>query len=96
MSERLTQDEKIPNNYVGDADCIRLGRGACIVCFAEVTLLAEWLVGGNAIVGKTLATETTGSFLLEDTGVPSAFLCGDILDGTIGPNGTDEITKMLN
>ena len=63
---------------------------------AEETLLAEWLVGGNAIVGKTLATETTGLILLEDSGVPAAALCSGILVGTIGPNGTDEITEVLN
>ena len=63
---------------------------------AEVTLLAEWLVGGSPIVGKTLATETTGSILLEDSGVPAATICSGILDGTVGPNGTDEITMVLN
>jgi hypothetical protein len=66
---------------------------------AEVTLLAEWLRNGAAITAN-LASVTTGEITLEDNKVPIAgkvaVLCSGILDGTVGANGADEITKALN
>ncbi len=67
---------------------------------AATTLLAEWLVGGAAVTTE-LNTETTGELLLEDTkagvfGERSDVECSGILDGTIGANGTDLTTKVLN
>lgn len=62
-------------------------------------LLAEWLVGG-ASVTTTLLVQTTGELLLEDKkatlGIKAMVLCSGILDGTIGPNGEDEITEILS
>jgi hypothetical protein len=69
---------------------------------AEITLLAEWLVGTTGVaITENLASETSGEIRLEDTkagpfGEPAAVLCSGILDGTVGPNGTDLIEKVLN
>jgi hypothetical protein len=67
---------------------------------AEVTLLAEWLINAAVIpAGTTVESETTGSLLLEDNKTPfgaAAVLCSAILDGTLGPNGEDLITAVLN
>jgi hypothetical protein len=65
---------------------------------AETTLLAEWLVGGAAITAA-LSTETSGSWLLEDTKTPAgamAFLCSTIFDGTSNSDGKGTITELLN
>jgi len=65
---------------------------------AAETLLAEWLVNGAVITALT-STETTGKLLLEDEKVPIAgkvaVVCEGILDGSVGPNGEDEITEVL-
>jgi len=65
---------------------------------AAETLLAEWLVNGVAITTLT-STATTGKLLLEDEKVPIAgkvaVVCEGILDGSVGPNGEDEITEVL-
>jgi hypothetical protein len=63
-------------------------------------LLALWLFNGNTFTGS-LAVETTGSLLLEDTNAPlglhASVVCPGTLDGTVnGANGEDEITKVLN
>jgi hypothetical protein len=68
------------------------------VASAETTLLAEWLANGAEIT-TNLNSQTSGSLLLEDTSTiagSSAVKCSAILDGTIGANGADEITKVLN
>jgi hypothetical protein len=76
--------------------------GAVLVASAsaEVTLLAEWLINGAAIAaGTTVESETTGALLLEDNKTPfgaAAVLCSAILDGTLGPNGEDLVTAVLN
>jgi hypothetical protein len=66
---------------------------------AEVTLVALWLANGLEITAN-LASETSGSLLLEDTKAPlvgkAAALCSAILDGVVGANGTDEIREVLN
>ena len=71
---------------------------ASVSSAAIVTLLAEWLLGAKA-VEATLSVETVGELLLEDKkatlGIKAALLCSGILDGTIGPNGADEITELL-
>jgi hypothetical protein len=65
---------------------------------AETTLLVEWLAKG-AEVTTNMATETKGKILLEDSKVPLigkvAVECEGILDGTVGANGADSITKLL-
>ncbi len=64
-----------------------------------VFLLAEWLVSGVAVTTTLLVTSTSSGLLLEDQkgplGVKGMVLCSAILDGTIGPNGEDEITELL-
>jgi len=66
---------------------------------AETTLLAEWLVGGGTIT-TPLAIKATGSLKLTDTGTvfgSATVQCnGYTFHGTIGPNGTDELTSILN
>jgi hypothetical protein len=74
-----------------------LGAVMAAAASAEETLGAEWLANGNAIVAP-LATETSGQLLLEDNGVVGepAVLCSGILLGTVGANGVDETTELLN
>jgi hypothetical protein len=65
---------------------------------AEVTLLAEWLFNGAAITAL-LPVETTGELLLAILVLNLevvAILCSGIFDGSVGPNGEDEVTKVLN
>jgi hypothetical protein len=67
-----------------------------------LTLLAWWLVNGVQVPeGQELNTETPGSILLEDTkaglfGEPAGVLCSGILDGTVGFDGLDVISAVLN
>jgi hypothetical protein len=66
---------------------------------AEETLLAEWLVGIGNPVAELLSAETAGQLTLEDTKTlagAAAVLCSAILDGSVGPNGEDEVTEVLN
>jgi hypothetical protein len=74
-----------------------LGTVMAAAASAEETLGAEWLANGNAIVAP-LATEIHGQMLLEDNGAPGepAVLCSGILVGTVGANGVDEATEVLN
>src|SRR6202046_1668013 len=71
---------------------------ASVASAVIVTLLAEWLLGGNA-VEASLAVETVGELLLEDKratlGIKAMVLCSGILVGTIGPNGEDVVTELL-
>jgi hypothetical protein len=75
--------------------------GAVLVASAsaEETLLAEWLVGtGNAIT-ENLESETKGTLLLEDTKTllgAAAVECKGVLAGTVGPDGEDAVTAVLN
>jgi hypothetical protein len=62
---------------------------------AETTLAAQWLHNGAAVT-TTLATETIGNILLEDTGAKAGLLCNGILDGTVSAAGKDETTEVLN
>ena len=62
--------------------------------FAEVHL---WLISGADVLTLTLV-QIEGELLLSDT--KTAFgevdvLCSGILDGTVGPEGEDEITEVL-
>jgi len=66
---------------------------------AAVTLLAEWLIGGTAVAATT-GVSSKGELELIDpnvlkAGILGSVLCVGTLDGTIGPNGTDEITAVL-
>jgi hypothetical protein len=66
---------------------------------AAETLLAEWLINGASVTTLTSVT-TEGKLLLEDEKVPIAgkvsVVCEGILDGSVGANGEDEITEVLN
>lgn len=67
--------------------------------YAETTLLAEWLANGNPIVGASLPTESEGEIELEDSKTiagAAVVLCSGILVGTVGENGADSITEILN
>lgn len=67
---------------------------------APTFLLAEWLVNGVAIAeGVELNTESTGELLLEDTKTAlgaSAVNCSGILLGTVGFDGLDVVSEVLN
>lgn len=67
--------------------------------FAEVTLLAEWLENGSAIV-SAVGTKTSGEILIEDDKVPLvgkvAITCSGVLVGNVGSNGKGEVTEVLN
>jgi hypothetical protein len=65
---------------------------------AEVTLLAEWLFNGAAITAL-LPLEATGEGLIATLvlGIEAVgILCRGIFDGSVGPNGEGEVTKVLN
>jgi hypothetical protein len=71
---------------------------ATVSASAETTLLAEWLFNGAAVTAL-LPVEMAGEFLLAllILGVEALdILCSAIFDGSVGPNGEDEITKVLN
>jgi hypothetical protein len=74
-----------------------LGAVMAAAASAEETLGAEWLANGSSIA-VPLATETPGQLLLEDNGAPgqASVLCSGILVGTVGANGVDETTEVLN
>jgi hypothetical protein len=64
---------------------------------AETTKVHNWLANG-VVVKENLASETLGELLLEDTETligKAAVICHGILDGTVGVNGADSITKLL-
>ncbi len=64
------------------------------------TLLAEWLVNGVAIPeGTNLASESTGELELTDLKTllgESTVKCSGILIGTVGFDGADTVTEVLN
>jgi hypothetical protein len=62
---------------------------------AETTLIALWLNNGVAVAAN-LPSETLGTLLLEDKVVGAAVECEGALDGTVGVNGVDSITAVLN
>jgi hypothetical protein len=71
---------------------------AAVSASAETTLLAEWLFNGAAVTAL-LPVETEGTIFLSTLvlGIKAVELeCAGIFDGSVGPNGEDEITKVLN
>lgn len=65
---------------------------------AENTLLALWLWNGTEVT-ELLSVEVKGSTLLEDTKTVAgavAVLCTATADGSVGSNGEDETTEILN
>jgi hypothetical protein len=62
---------------------------------AEATLLAEWLIKGAGVTTLT-STTSLGKILLEDTKLGSDVECEGTFDGSVGPNGEDETTEVLN
>jgi hypothetical protein len=77
-----------------------LGLGAIGASSASaVTLLAEWLLNGSAIVTPDLV-EIPGELNITDldaggVGITSELLCTIIFDGTVGPGSADLITEVL-
>jgi hypothetical protein len=75
-----------------------LGAFFAATASAEETLLAEWLWNGSA-VGELLSVTTTGGLTLEDTKTiagAASVLCTATADGSVGANGEDETTEILN
>jgi hypothetical protein len=68
---------------------------AAATASAEVTLLAEWLINGAGVTTLT-STEALGIILLEDTTFKAGVECEGTFDGSVGPNGEDETTEVLN
>jgi hypothetical protein len=66
---------------------------------AEVSLLAEWLIGGGPAT-VLHAVMGTGTILLTDTGTlfgsATVSCASEVAHGTIGPDGTGEVTSVLN
>lgn len=64
----------------------------------EWVLMWEWLVD-EARITELLSTETIGELTLKVENVPVLgtveVLCSGILDGTISPEGMDEVTEVL-
>jgi hypothetical protein len=69
---------------------------AAMSASAETTLLAEWLIGGAAVPTLT-SVETTGTIELVNKNFlgTAKVLCEGAFDGSVGPNGEDEITEVL-
>jgi hypothetical protein len=69
---------------------------AAVSASAETTLLAEWLIGGAAVPTLT-SVETTGTIELVNKNFlgTAKVLCEGAFDGSVGPNGEDEITEVL-
>jgi len=67
---------------------------------APTFLLAEWLANGTALAeGVEKITETVGTILLEDTKTllgASGVVCSGIILGTVGFDGLDVISEVLN
>jgi hypothetical protein len=75
-----------------------LGAFFAATASAEETLLAEWLWNGSA-VSELLSVTTTGGLTLEDTKTlvgAASVLCTATADGSVGANGEDETTEILN
>jgi hypothetical protein len=76
-----------------------IGVVAASAASAEVTLLAEWLVGGKPI-STSVAVKSTGTVDFTDSntlfGSATVACSGDTGLGTIGPDGTGEVTSILN
>jgi hypothetical protein len=62
--------------------------------YAEVTLLAEWLINGVGVTALT-SVEGIGEILLKDSSNGSDVTCSAIGVGSVGPNGEGEITEIL-
>lgn len=54
----------------------------------------EWLIDGAAVTALT-STEGIGTLVLEDSKIGLKMACNGVLDGSVGPNGEDEITEIL-
>lgn len=69
---------------------------AAMSASAETTLLAEWLINGAAIT-TLISAETPGSIELVNKTILGnvLVLCTGAFDGSIGPNGENEITEAL-
>jgi hypothetical protein len=61
----------------------------------KLVTIAAWLVDGAQIT-EALATETEGELELTDLSNSSGVLCKEISDGTVGPEGINELLEVLN
>ncbi|MGH2912349.1 MAG: hypothetical protein ACRDJ3_07715, partial [Solirubrobacteraceae bacterium] len=61
---------------------------------AEVTLLAEWLLGGEKVVSLLMA-DWVGKMLFEDINGKGEVSCSATFDGAINSDGVVELTAML-
>jgi hypothetical protein len=70
---------------------------AAMSASAEITLLASWLIDGAEVLTLT-SVETTGEITLVNKNFLGTVevLCNGSFDGTVGPNGEDEITEVLD
>jgi hypothetical protein len=71
---------------------------AAMTASAETTLLAEWLIDGVGLT-ELVSVTTSGSILLINKaglGGTPIVKCEGSFDGTVGPNGEDEITEVLS
>ena len=59
------------------------------------TALANWLNNGAIVTANTSVT-TTGELLFENVLNAAQILCSGIFVGTVGANGVDEVTEVLN
>ena len=66
-----------------------------VSAFALTFELANWLENG-ALVAANKAATTEGELLFENVLNSAAFLCSGKFDGTVGANGDEEITEILN
>jgi hypothetical protein len=63
--------------------------------FALTFTLAEWLNNGNAITANE-SVDTEGELLFENVLNGGAILCEGLFEGTVGANGADSITAVVN
>jgi hypothetical protein len=63
--------------------------------FALEFELAQWLANGSFLLGS-FGSETAEEFSLENTEAKTGILCSALFEGTLGAEGRDEITKVLN
>jgi hypothetical protein len=81
---------KVVNNKVVCEELLSVADGV-----AKLWVLAQWLRNGAAITAST-AVDATGEEKFENTENGAAFRCSALLEGTVGPSGAYEITKIFS
>ncbi len=72
-----------------------LGALLASTAFALEFELGQWLANG-AFLLSAFGSETNEEVAFENTEAKVGILCSTLLDGTLGPESSDEVTKMLN